>query len=99
MATETERQGHASEHVREISDLAEIDAIVIDGLIYEVLNGLAQHVDPMATLNIPLAPIPAGSGNGLWLNLNGIEGGFDCTMAALNVIFKVCTCYLSLRRS
>jgi len=46
-----------------------------DGLIHEVLNGLAEHAEPIKALNIPLAPIPAGSGNGLALNLIGIEVG------------------------
>ena len=69
--------------------LGDFDAIVTvsgDGLIHEVLNGLAQHEDPLTALGIPLAPIPAGSGNGLSLNLIGIEHGFDSASAALNVV-------------
>ena len=71
---ETERHGHAFDYVKTLS--LEYDAIVTvsgDGLIHEVLNGLAQHENPMKALDISLAPIPAGSGNGLALNLIGIE--------------------------
>lgn len=87
-AAETERQGHAFDYVKELS-LGDFDAIVTvsgDGLIHEVLNGLAHHADPLTALDIPLAPIPAGSGNGLSLNLIGIEHGFDSASAALNVV-------------
>lgn len=36
-----------------------------DGLIAEVLNGLATHADWHRAMRMPLAAIPAGSGNGL----------------------------------
>lgn len=84
----TERQGHASDYAKGIP-LGAFDAIVTvsgDGLIHEVLNGLALHDDPMSALNIPIAPIPAGSGNGLCLNLIGLKEGFDSASAALNVV-------------
>ncbi|KAJ2920657.1 hypothetical protein H1R20_g16435, partial [Candolleomyces eurysporus] len=83
---QTERRGHAFDYVKTLS--LDYDAIVTvsgDGLIHEVLNGLAQHEDPMKALNISLAPIPAGSGNGLALNLIGIENT-DSASAALNVV-------------
>ncbi|RXW20903.1 hypothetical protein EST38_g4972 [Candolleomyces aberdarensis] len=83
---QTERRGHAFDYVKTLS--LDYDAIVTvsgDGLIHEVLNGLAQHEDPIKALNISLAPIPAGSGNGLALNLIGIEHT-DTASAALNVI-------------
>jgi len=51
-----------------------------------VLNGFAEHADPLKAFSIPVAPIPTGSGNGLALNLLGAENGFDVTAAALNVI-------------
>lgn len=44
-----------------------------DGLIHEVLNGFAEHADPLKAFSIPVAPIPTGSGNGLSLNLLGAE--------------------------
>ena len=42
-------------------------------MIHEVLNGLAHHADPIKAFAIPVAPIPTGSGNGLSINLLGIE--------------------------
>lgn len=44
-----------------------------DGLIHEVLNGFAHHADPARAFATPVAPIPTGTGNGLSLNLLGIE--------------------------
>lgn len=46
-----------------------------DGLIHEVLNGLADRTDSEVAFKIPLAPIPAGSGNGMCVNLLGLEVG------------------------
>ena len=54
----------------------EFDAIVTlsgDGLIHEVINGFAHHEQPDKAFAIPIAPIPTGSGNGLSLNLLGIN--------------------------
>lgn len=96
----TERQGHALDYVKELP-LDKFDAIVTvsgDGLIHEVLNGLALHDDPMAALNIPIAPIPAGSGNGLSLNLIGLEQGFDSASAALNVVKGALPSFFHLAR-
>lgn len=46
-----------------------------DGMAHEVINGFAAHKeDPMKALQgLPIVPVPAGSGNGLSLNLNGLE--------------------------
>ena len=44
-----------------------------DGLVHEVMNGFASHKDPIRALRIPIAPVPVGSGNGLSLNLLGME--------------------------
>ncbi|KAF9075253.1 ATP-NAD kinase-like domain-containing protein [Rhodocollybia butyracea] len=69
--------------------LDEFDAILTvsgDGLIHEVLNGFANHAHPRKAFRIPVSPIPTGSGNGLSLNLLGIEDGFDVVAAALNAI-------------
>ncbi|KAF5315834.1 hypothetical protein D9611_004729 [Ephemerocybe angulata] len=84
----TTHHGHAFDYVKDL-ELDKVDAIATvsgDGLIHEVLNGLAQHADPMSALRIPVAPIPAGSGNGLALNLIGIKHGFDSASAALNIV-------------
>lgn len=70
--------------------------------MHEILNGFAQHAESAKAFAIPVAPIPTGSGNGLSLNLLGIEvhivsillknsdgffqDGFDVVAATLNAI-------------
>ncbi|KAI0818747.1 ATP-NAD kinase-like domain-containing protein [Irpex lacteus] len=84
--TFTTHYRHAIEIVKSIP-LDKYDAIVTvsgDGLVHEVLNGLAAHENPMQALKIPIAPIPTGSGNALALNLLGLQEGFDVSAAALN---------------
>ncbi|KAF8798056.1 hypothetical protein BYT27DRAFT_6917060 [Phlegmacium glaucopus] len=83
----TTRTGHAQEIAKELT--LDFDAVITvsgDGLVHEVLNGFAQHADSTKAFAIPVAPIPTGSGNGLSLNLLGIEDGFDVVAAALNAI-------------
>lgn len=83
----TSRQGHAHDVCQKLP--LEFDAVITvsgDGLIHEVLNGFAKHADPLKALATPVAPIPTGSGNGLSLNLLGIEEGFDVMAATLNAI-------------
>ncbi|TFK42544.1 ATP-NAD kinase-like domain-containing protein [Crucibulum laeve] len=83
----TTHQGHAYEIAKDLT--LDYDAIITvsgDGLIHEVMNGIAQHADPIRAFSIPIAPIPTGSGNGLSLNLLGITDGLDVAVAALNVI-------------
>lgn len=75
--TDTTHGKHATEIVKEIS--LDYDAIVTlsgDGLIHEVLNGLAQHAQSKEAFNIPIAPVPTGTGNGTSLNLLGVEVSF-----------------------
>jgi hypothetical protein len=72
---DTEYVGHASKIASEIS-LDDYDAVVSisgDGTLHELINGLAQHKEPMRAFRMPIAPIPAGSGNAESLNLLGIE--------------------------
>ncbi|KAH7921740.1 hypothetical protein BV22DRAFT_1176259 [Leucogyrophana mollusca] len=85
--TYTAYANHALEIARDLK--LKYDAVVIvsgDGLIHEVLNGFAQHEQPERAFCIPIAPIPAGSGNALSLNLLGYEDGVDPSAAALNVL-------------
>jgi len=80
--------GHARKIGSEILP-DEYDAIVSvsgDGTLHELVNGFAQHKEPMRALRIPLAPIPTGSGNGTCLNLLGIQDGLDIAYATLNAI-------------
>ena len=71
-----------------------------DGLIYEVLNGLAARPDARKALRIPIGPVPTGqlesslvvsmlilgSANSLCINLFGPEDTFNVELACLNII-------------
>jgi len=57
-----------------------------DGTMHEVINGLASRSDVAQAMQLPLAPIPCGSGNGLYVSLHGAENGFMHYLACLNVI-------------
>ncbi|TFY63746.1 hypothetical protein EVJ58_g3065 [Rhodofomes roseus] len=87
-STFTSYGGHAQELMREL-DLDQYDAIVVvsgDGSIHEVINGFAEHRDPEQAFRIPIAPVPSGSGNGLSLNILGVQDGYDVYAGALNAI-------------
>lgn len=74
LTIDTTRTGHAQEITKEIA--LDFDAVITvsgDGLVHEVLNGFAQHAESTKAFAIPVAPIPTGSGNGLSLNILGIE--------------------------
>ena len=65
----TTHLGHARDylHTLPVAQLRGYGGIVIvsgDGLIAEVLQGLASRTDADFALRIPLGPLPAGSGNG-----------------------------------
>lgn len=69
---DTTHHGHAHDIAKDLA--TNYDAVVAvsgDGLVHEVLNGFAEHADPIKAFSIPVAPIPTGSGNGLSLNLLG----------------------------
>jgi len=87
-AVYTEYGGHAEEIASQIS-LDDYDAVVTvsgDGTVHELINGFAQHREPMKAFRMPIAPIPAGSGNAASLNLLGVEDGANVTAATLNAI-------------
>ncbi|KAA1471124.1 hypothetical protein DENSPDRAFT_837053 [Dentipellis sp. KUC8613] len=84
----TTHHGHALELAAELP-LDKYDALISvsgDGIIHELYNGFAKHKEPLKAFQMPIAPIPAGSGNGLSLNLLGLEEGLDVSAAALNAI-------------
>jgi len=86
--TFTTHSGHAKELMRTLP-LDQFDAIVSmsgDGLVHEILNGLADHENPLAAIQTPIASVPSGSGNGLSINLLGLEDGVDVSAAALNAV-------------
>ncbi|KAJ7151333.1 ATP-NAD kinase-like domain-containing protein [Mycena crocata] len=70
-------------------DLSAYDALVPvsgDGIVNELINGLASRPDAASALRIPIAPIPAGSGNALSVNIMGPVKVLDVAYAALNAI-------------
>jgi sphingosine kinase len=71
----TDYSGHAIKIASEVS-LDDYDAVVAvsgDGTLHELINGFAQHKEPMKAFRMPIAPIPAGSGNAESLNLLGVK--------------------------
>ncbi|KAJ6491464.1 ATP-NAD kinase-like domain-containing protein [Mycena vulgaris] len=70
-------------------DLTAYDALVPvsgDGIVNELINGLASRPDAVTALRMPIAPIPAGSGNALSVNIMGPVKVLDVAYAALNAI-------------
>ncbi|KAJ7734767.1 ATP-NAD kinase-like domain-containing protein [Mycena maculata] len=70
-------------------DLAAYDALVPvsgDGIVNELINGLASRPDAASALRMPIAPIPAGSGNALSVNIMGPAKVLDVAYATLNAI-------------
>ena len=58
-----------------------------DGIVHELLNGIASRPDGLAALrSTPIAPVPAGSGNAISINLYGPSRANDCAWAALGAI-------------
>ncbi|PCH38047.1 hypothetical protein WOLCODRAFT_23046 [Wolfiporia cocos MD-104 SS10] len=87
-STFTSYPGHAQELMRDL-DLDQYDAVVVvagDGLIHEVINGFAEHDDIERAFRIPIAAIAGGSGNGMALNILGIQDGYDVSAGALNAV-------------
>jgi sphingosine kinase len=71
---DTAHRNHAYKLVNEMAlDFDCIVAVSGDGLIHECLNGLADRFDADLALQMPIAPIPAGSANALSVNVLGIE--------------------------
>lgn len=85
-----ETKGRADAYrASESMDLTQYDVIACiggDGTIHEALNGLACRSDALDALKMPLASVPAGSGNGLYLSLHGAKHGFSAELATLTVI-------------
>ncbi|GLB34908.1 putative diacylglycerol kinase catalytic domain (presumed) [Lyophyllum shimeji] len=85
--THTTHNGHAYDIAKDLPlDFDVVVTVSGDGVVHEVMNGFAHHADPRKAFSVPIAPIPTGSGNALFLNLLGHKHGFDAAEAALNVI-------------
>lgn len=65
----TQYANHAKEYVLSHTNLLQYYAIMViggDGLIFEIVNGIAERSDgEMILSKLPIAAIPGGSGNGL----------------------------------
>ncbi|EJD53008.1 hypothetical protein AURDEDRAFT_96953 [Auricularia subglabra TFB-10046 SS5] len=86
-ATVTESAGHASEIAQTMPlDYDAVVAVSGDGLLHEVLNGFAKRPDARKAMQVPIAPVPTGSGNGFSLSLLGLKDGLDPAAAVLNVL-------------
>jgi diacylglycerol kinase family enzyme len=73
-SADTTHNGHAYDIAKNLPlDYDGVVTVSGDGLIHEVMNGFSHHDEPRKAFAIPIAPIPTGSGNGLSLNLLGIE--------------------------
>ncbi|SNX87852.1 related to LCB5 - sphingolipid long chain base kinase [Melanopsichium pennsylvanicum] len=86
--TITTHRMHGLEIARDL-EVENYDAVGVvsgDGLLHEMLNGFATRPDADKALALPLAPIPAGSGNAMSINLLGAQQGFSLALACLNII-------------
>ncbi len=86
--TITTHRMHGVEIARDL-DVQHFDAVGVvsgDGLLHEMLNGFAMRPDASKALALPLAPIPAGSGNAMSINLLGAQQGFSLALACLNIV-------------
>ncbi|KAF5833187.1 ATP-NAD kinase-like domain-containing protein [Dunaliella salina] len=75
---------HATQIVRDLSNIDKVDAILYvggDGTVFEGLQGLLSRPDWVRAATVPFATCPTGSGNGLAASL----GVFDPVAAAFTV--------------
>ena len=86
--TMTSHRMHGLEIARDlkVQDYDAVGVVSGDGLLHEMLNGFATRSDADKALALPLAPIPAGSGNAMSINLLGAQQGFSLALACLNII-------------
>lgn len=85
---ETQYSSHATEIAREIS-YDSYDAIVCvsgDGIPHEVINGLGSRPDAQKALRLPIAFIPAGSGNGSAKSIYDNHKHAECALAIIKGI-------------
>lgn len=70
-------------------EISQFDALVSisgDGIVHEIINGLANRPDASQALKLPLSVVAAGSGNALAVSLYGPERCRDWALAALTAI-------------
>lgn len=73
-------------------ELMDYDAIACcsgDGILYEIINGLMKRQDHSTAIKIPLAIIPAGSGNGLAASISIVDY-FDSAIRIIHGLFVCC---------
>lgn len=87
---ETRYAGHAADIARKLV-LADYDAVICvsgDGLGHEVLNGFSRREDAIEALKMPLAFVPAGSGNAAARSLYNTQDHVECVLA---IVKGICT--------
>lgn len=82
--------------------LDDYDAIITvsgDGILHELVNGLAQHKEPMKAFRMPIATIPAGCGNAMSLNIIGAEvrTPYSYSIEVAHMFFRMVWTLLLLR--
>lgn len=86
----TERPQHAHDYVRDDVTLSTYTGIIVcggDGLMYEVMNGLAARKDWHDIMEaLTFGVIPCGSGNGLVASMNGTLDGDPLVRASLAIV-------------
>ena len=88
---ETTHAGHAREMMGtlQLENYAAICPVSGDGLIYEIVNGLLARPDGFAAAAaMPIAPVPGGTGNGLWRSIVAKAGEKRDLVGAAFVIVK-----------
>jgi sphingosine kinase len=87
-AIATTHPGHVRDLVRNL-DLSQYDGLALvggDGIVHEAIAGLASREDAENALKTPIAPIPAGTGNGLCKALlDAATEAYDPIAAALAI--------------
>ena len=81
----TSRANEATEYIRDLEDLGNVEAILCvggDGTLFEVLQGIRDRADVAQILaKVKLVPVPAGTGNGLAKSLT-YEAGEECNASS-----------------
>ncbi|PKI82347.1 sphingosine kinase [Malassezia vespertilionis] len=84
----TQKRHDAFEYVYH-ADLSSYQVLVCvggDGTAHEIVNAASARPDASDALQIPLAVIPTGSGNGMYVSIHGVGTGFNVPLACLSAI-------------
>lgn len=93
-STFTKHKGHCTTLAQQ-ADLAQCGGIILlggDGVLSELLTGLARRGDAAIAMKTPIALSPSGSGNGLAKSLAASKEGPGCPIGATLAALKGSTC-------